>query len=289
MSAVTGLLQTNSLLLMIVVAVFSLLVGSFLNVVIHRLPIMMQRGWRSECAELLNCDDPQATDSETNYNLITPRSRCPSCDHLITAKENIPVVSYLLQRGRCSHCGTGISVQYPIVELVTMLLSVLVAMEFGFGWQLASGLVITWALVALSVIDLKHTLLPDAITLPVLWLGLLASLLPVFVEPGEAIVGAAVGYLSLWSVYWLFKLVTGKEGMGYGDFKLLGLFGAWLGWTAIPSIILMSSVVGAVVGISLIVIRGRDRNLPIPFGPYLAVAGWLTLLWGEQIAALYQP
>ena len=292
MSAVLLVLQGNPVLFIFVVGLFSLFVGSFLNVVIHRLPIMMENGWRQECQEFLGtCSEnkTEETKEAEPYNLMVPRSRCPSCNTLITASQNIPVLSYILLKGKCGNCGTHISAQYPLIELITMVLSMIVAYELGFGWQAVAGVVITWALVALSVIDLKHTLLPDDITLPLLWMGLLASLVPVFVEPQTAIVGAAAGYLSLWSVYWLFKLVTGKEGMGYGDFKLLAMFGAWLGWQSLPTIILLSSVVGAVVGISLIVVRGRDRNIPIPFGPYLAAAGWLAMLYGDSIQKMYLP
>lgn len=292
MSAVLQVLQDNPVLFIIVVGLFSLFVGSFLNVVVHRLPIMMETGWRQECHEFLGTseeDNTKETKDSKPFNLMVPRSRCPSCDTLITASQNIPVLSYALLKGKCGSCGTHISAQYPLIELITMILSMLVAYELGFGWQALAGVIITWALVALSVIDLKHTLLPDDITLPLLWMGLLASLIPVFVEPQTAIVGAAAGYLSLWSVYWLFKLVTGKEGMGYGDFKLLAVFGAWLGWESLPTIILLSSVVGAVVGITMIVVRGRDRNIPIPFGPYLAAAGWLAMLYGDSIQKIYLP
>ena len=274
MSVILDLLQANTVLFLAIVALFSLFVGSFLNVVIHRLPIMMENGWRRECQELLNCTpDTVEQGPLANFNLMVPRSRCPSCDQLITAWQNIPVLSYLMLRGKCGNCGTPISIQYPIIEILTSVLCVLVAMKFGVSIQSLAGIVITWSLITRTVIDFKHTLLPDDITLPVLWLGLIASLLPVFIGPADAIIGAAVGYLALWSIYWLFKIVTGKEGMGYGDFKLLALFGAWFGWTSIPVIVLLSSVVGAVVGISLIVIKGRDRNIPIPFGPYLAACG----------------
>ncbi len=292
MSAVLLVLQSNPVLFVIVVGLFSLFVGSFLNVVIHRLPIMMENGWRQECQEFLGTDSgtkSEDVNSTEPYNLIVPRSRCPSCNTLITAAQNVPVLSYLMLKGKCGNCNAHISVQYPLIELVTMILSMVVAYKLGFGWQSVAGIIITWALVALSTIDLKHTLLPDNITLPLLWMGLLASLVPVFVEPQTAIVGAAAGYLSLWSVYWLFKLVTGKEGMGYGDFKLLAMFGAWLGWESLPTIILLSSVVGALVGVSLIVVRGRDRNIPIPFGPYLAAAGWLAMLYGDSIQKIYLP
>lgn len=287
MSDLIATLQANTLLFIALVAMFSLFVGSFLNVVIHRLPIMMENGWRRECQEFVAQDSGQPapeTEEQAPFNLMVPRSRCPSCDTQITAKQNIPVISYLMLKGKCGNCGAKISVQYPIIEIVTMLLSVMVAVKFDVSWQTFFGILLTWALISLTMIDFKHTLLPDDITLPMLWLGLLISLVPVFVSPSEAIVGAAVGYLSLWSVYHLFKLVTGKEGMGYGDFKLLGLLGAWFGWTSIPMIILLSSVVGAVVGITLIAVRGRDRNIPIPFGPYLAAAGWLAMMYGDRIS-----
>lgn len=287
MSDLIALVQDNTALFIALVAMFSLFVGSFLNVVIHRLPIMMENGWRRECQEFLAQDTAQPapqSDTQAPFNLMVPRSRCPSCGTQISAARNIPVISYLLLKGKCGHCGEKISVQYPIIEAVTMVLSVMVALKFGFGLQTLFGIILTWALICLTMIDFKHTLLPDDITLPMLWLGLLMSLAPVFVTPSEAIVGAAVGYLSLWSVYHLFKLVTGKEGMGYGDFKLLGLLGAWFGWTSIPMIILLSSVVGAVVGITLIAVRGRDRNIPIPFGPYLAAAGWLSMMYGDKIS-----
>ncbi len=285
------LLQANNTLFIALVAMFSLFVGSFLNVVIHRLPIMMENGWKRECRELLQCKPEleSNTDADDSFNLMVPRSRCPSCDQQIKSWQNIPVVSYLLLRGKCGNCNARISVQYPLVEAVTAILSVMVAVKFGVTIQTMAGLLITWSLVALTVIDFKETLLPDDITLPVMWFGLVASLIPVFVSPQEAIVGAAIGYLSLWSVYHLFKNVTGKEGMGYGDFKLMALFGAWFGWQAIPGIILLSSVVGAIVGISLVLALGRDKNIPIPFGPYLAAAGWLTMLYGDTLRSLYFP
>ncbi|MFC1683867.1 prepilin peptidase [Pseudomonadota bacterium] len=277
-------LQQNITIFLTFIGLLGLILGSFLNVVIHRLPIMMEREWKTQCNELLNL--PQE-DSTAPFNLNTPRSRCPGCGHQIRAIENIPVISYLFLRGRCSECGTGISLRYPLVELLTCLLSVSVAWYFGFSWQTAAALSLTWALVALSLIDFDHQLLPDSITLPFLWIGLLLSLFGIFTDPQPAIIGAAVGYLSLWSLYHLFRLLTGKEGMGYGDFKLLALFGAWLGWQALPQIIIISSFVGAIIGIALILFRGRDRNIPIPFGPYLAIAGWISLLWGEQINQSY--
>lgn len=271
------------------ITVLGLLVGSFLNVVIYRLPLMMDRAWRAQCAALLEVSSEPA---QPRFNLIGPNSRCPECGHAITAWENIPVISYLMLRGKCSACGVRISWRYPAVEILTTLLSAAVAWHFGFGWTAAAALLLTWALIALSFIDVDHQLLPDSITLPLLWTGLALSLVTIegntlFANSHDAIVGALAGYLSLWSVYWLFKLCTGKEGMGHGDFKLLALFGAWLGWQAVPVIILLSSLVGAVLGIALILLRGRDKNLPIPFGPYLAIAGWIAMLWGEDIIRAY--
>lgn len=285
-----NLLAQHPPLLIGTVFLFGLLIGSFINVVVYRLPVMMDRDWRRQCLEYLHPDEPVAEGER--FDLITPRSRCPSCGHRIKALENIPVLSYLFLRGTCSACGTRISPRYPIVEFATALLSAVVAWKFvqdggGWGWPLAAALIFTWALIALSLIDFDHKLLPDSITLPLLWLGLLLSLGGVFTDMRSSIIGAAAGYLSLWSVYQLFRLLTGKEGMGFGDFKLLAAIGAWLGWQALPVTILLSSLVGAVVGVTLILIRGRDRNIPIPFGPYIAAAGWLALLWGEDITQAY--
>ena len=245
---------------------------------------MLEREWRAQCHELLDSTPPP---EEELFDLARPASRCPHCGHLIRAWENIPVVSYLLLRGRCSDCGKGISLRYPVIEGVTGLLSLIVAWHFGPGWQLLAALTLTWALIALTMIDYDQQLLPDNIVLPLLWLGLLASLWGLFVTPEEAIIGAAAGYLSLWSIFQLFRLITGKEGMGYGDFKLFALFGAWLGWQSLFQIILLSSLVGALVGVAMILFLGRDRSLPIPFGPYLAAAGWISLMWGESINGLY--
>ncbi|MBZ0072648.1 MAG: A24 family peptidase [Gammaproteobacteria bacterium] len=267
------------------VFLLGLLIGSFINVVAYRLPIMMERDWRRQCQEYLHPDEPMA--DEARFDLLVPRSRCPACKHRIKAWENIPLLSYVFLRGKCSACGTRISLRYPGVELVTALLSAVVAWQLGWGWPLVAALIFTWALIALSLIDFDHKLLPDSITLPLLWLGLLLGLATVFTDSRSSIIGAAAGYLSLWSVYQLFRLVTGKEGMGFGDFKLLAAIGAWLGWQALPVTILLSSLVGAVVGITLILARGRDRNIPIPFGPYIAAAGWLALLWGEDITQAY--
>ena len=284
------LLQTNSAFFVFVVGLLGLVVGSFLNVVIHRLPLMMQTTWRRQCEEFLQPAIPDEQPVEPKhepFNLVVPRSRCPHCGHMISASENIPVISYVLLKGKCSNCGTRISPRYPIIEAVTAILSVIVAWQLGFGWATAAGLLLTWALIALSMIDFDHQLLPDSITLPFLWLGLGIAFFNVFCDLRTSVIGAMAGYLALWSVYWAFKLLTGKEGMGYGDFKLLGMFGAWLGWHDLPVIILLSSLVGAVVGISLIVLRGRDKNIPIPFGPYIATAGWISMLWGKDIIRLY--
>lgn len=269
---------------MIAAGLLGLIVGSFLNVVIYRLPIMMERAWRQQCRELLEAPEME---EEGRFNLVVPRSRCPSCGHLIGALENIPVLSYLLQRGKCKHCGTAISARYPTIELLTALLTAAVVWHFGPTWQGAGAIALTWALVALTFIDLDHHLLPDDITLPFLWFGIGLSFFGVFTNLPSAVVGAMAGYLSLWSIYHLFRLITGKEGMGYGDFKLLAMLGAWMGWQQLPVIILLSSLVGAVVGISMVLFRGHDRNIPIPFGPYLAAAGWLALLWGDDLTGWY--
>lgn len=262
-----------------------LCVGSFLNVVIHRLPKMMEQEWHAQCAELRG---EMASTVAEPLSLAKPRSRCPACGHQITAIENIPLISYLfILRGKCSGCHTRISPRYPIIEAVTGLLSAYVAWHFGPTLQAAGGLVLVWALIALAAIDLDTQLLPDSITLPLLWLGLALNLWGAYVDLPSAVAGAMLGYLALWSVFWLFKLATGKEGMGYGDFKLLAALGAWLGWQMLPAIILLSSVVGAVVGITLIVATRHGRNVPIPFGPYLAAAGGITLFWGESITRSY--
>ncbi|AMO37399.1 prepilin peptidase [Thauera humireducens] len=264
-------------------ALLGLFVGSFLNVVIHRLPRMMERDWHVQAAELRG-EEVQPTE---RFNLATPRSRCPHCGHLIGALENIPVLSYLVLRGRCGHCGARISLRYPIVEAFTALLSGYAAWHFGFGLAAAGALLFIWTMVALAFIDIDTQLLPDDLTLPLLWLGLLFNLGDTFTDLPSAVIGAMAGYLALWSVYWLFKLVTGKEGMGYGDFKLLAAIGAWLGWSLLPLTILLSSLVGAVVGITLIVLARHGRNVPIPFGPYLAAAGIIALFWGETLTSRY--
>jgi leader peptidase (prepilin peptidase) / N-methyltransferase len=277
------LLQSHPYLFPVLAGLVGLVVGSFLNVVIVRLPTMLNRQWRRECEQHLAAAD---TDGRT-FNLIVPGSHCPHCGHRIRALENVPVLSYLWLGGRCSACGARISPRYPLVELLAAGLSALVAWHFGFGVAAVAAIFLTWALIVLTFIDIDHQLLPDVITLPCLWAGLLLSIFVVFTDPRSAIVGAAAGYLALWLVFHLFKLVTGKEGMGYGDFKLFALFGAWLGWQALPLIILLASFVGAIVGLGFILFRGRDRNLPIPFGPFLCAAGWIALLWGDTIMRHY--
>ncbi len=266
------------------VLILGLLVGSFLNVVIYRLPIMMQREWRGDCLEFL--EQPEETETE-KYNLVVPRSRCGKCGHQITALENIPLLSYLFLGGKCSSCKTHISLQYPLVELFTGLISLWIAVHFGLSLQTVFALVLSWSLIAASGIDISHKLLPDNITLPLLWLGILLGYFNVFVDLETSVIGAMAGYLSLWSVYIVFKIITGKEGMGYGDFKLLAMLGAWMGWKMLFVIILTSSLVGAIVGISMIMLKKTERGTQIPFGPYLAAAGWLSLLYGEQLNHFY--
>jgi leader peptidase (prepilin peptidase) / N-methyltransferase len=273
------------IVLVSVCVLVGLCVGSFLNVVIHRLPKMLEQRWRAEAAEFSG----EPAKPHARFNLAVPRSRCPHCGHLITALENIPVVSYLVLRGRCSHCKAPISARYPAIELLTGLLSGLVAWKFGYGLACLAGLLFVWAMVALTFIDLDTFLLPDDITLPLLWLGLLLNCAGVFAPLSSAVIGAVAGYLALWLVYWGFKLATGKEGMGYGDFKLLAAIGAWFGWQALPMVILLSSAVGAVVGITLIVFARHARETPIPFGPYLAAAGLLALFFGEKLQTLLFP
>lgn len=276
-----------------VVFAFALLIGSFLNVVVYRLPIMMEREWREQCAELAGTPPTPAATGE-RFNLVVPRSRCPACGKPIRAWQNIPVLSYILLGGRCAECKKSISVRYPLVEAVTAVLAAIVAWRFGFGAEALMGIVLTLFLVPITLIDFDHQLIPDSIVLPLLWIGLAMSLYhPVpgadvlFVSPREAIIGAIAGYLVLWSFYWLFRLATGKEGMGYGDFKLLAALGAWLGYQYLFTIIIMSAVVGAVLGIALILFRGRDRQVPMPFGPFLAAAGWLSMLYGDELKALF--
>lgn len=261
-----------------------LILGSFLNVVIHRVPLMLERQWHAQCAELRG--EETLTDQEP-LNLLTPGSRCPDCGHRIRAWENIPLLSYLFLRARCNNCKVPIPFRYPLVELLTGVLSAFVAWRFGAGWETLAALALTWALIVLTFIDFDHQLLPDNITLPFLWAGLALSLFNVFIDVQTSLIGAMAGYLSLWLVYHLFRLLTQKEGMGYGDFKLLALLGAWLGWEMLPAIILLSSVVGAILGTLWLSLSNRDGSTPLPFGPYLATAGWLALMWGEDINRLY--
>ncbi|MDO8932120.1 MAG: A24 family peptidase [Rhodocyclaceae bacterium] len=260
-----------------------LMVGSFLNVVIHRLPLMMERDWLAQCAEVRN-EPPPAAEKLT---LATPRSRCPHCGHPISALENIPVLSYLALRGKCRGCGAGIGLRYPLVEALTGALFGFAAWQLGPGTAAMGAMLFLAAMVALTFIDFDTQLLPDDITLPLLWAGLLFNAFGVYTDLNSAVLGAAAGYLILWSIYWVFKLATGKEGMGYGDFKLLAAIGAWLGWTMLPLTILLSSLVGAVVGIALIVLARQGRNVPIPFGPYLAAAGVIALFWGPHLNRIY--
>jgi leader peptidase (prepilin peptidase)/N-methyltransferase len=261
-----------------------LLVGSFLNVVIYRLPQMMESRWRRDCCELLELDQEK---QEQPLNLATPNSHCPQCKAAIRPWQNIPVFSYLLLGGKCSVCAQPISLRYPLLELTTGLMTLALTWYFPFSPALLGAVIFTWSLIALTMIDIDHQLLPDDLTLPLLWLGLLFNLNATYVSLPEAVIGAMGGYLILWGVYQVFKLLTGKEGMGYGDFKLLAALGAWMGWQALPLIILLSSLVGAIIGIALMVIKRRGKDIPIPFGPYLAMAGWIALLWGDEIMTRY--
>lgn len=263
--------------------VFGLIMGSFLNVVIHRLPKMMERDWQAQCAEMRGEPLPETK----AFNLMGPGSRCPGCEHPITALENIPVLSYLALRGRCSACKTRISLRYPMVELLAGIAAFYCANRYGFGLGAFAATCFVWALIAASFIDFDTQLLPDSITLPLLWAGLLVALSGTFIDLRSAVIGSAGGYLALWSVYWLFKLATGKEGMGFGDFKLLAAIGAWTGWQMLLLVVLFSSFIGALVGIGLIVLARRGRNIPIPFGPYLAAAGLVALFWGAPIQRYY--
>jgi len=281
------------LALLVLTAVVGLVAGSFLNVVAYRLPIMMELSWRAQAAELDTHAVPVPEHAKTaRFDLAWPPSTCPHCGRRIAAIENVPVLSFLVLRGRCAGCGARISVRYPLVETVAAALGVAVAYQFGPSWQTVAALAFTWSLLALTLIDLDHKLLPDSITLPLLWAGLVIAAVPIggqplFTDLRSSVIGAVAGYLALWVVYQLFKLITGKEGMGYGDFKLLAAIGAWLGWQKLPLVILASAAVGSLVGVTLIVAGGRSRHVPIPFGPYLAAAGWIALLWGEPLIRLY--
>jgi len=278
-----NLLQEQPGIFIAVSVVFGLMVGSFLNVVIYRLPLMMQKEWERNCQEL------QGHEVETgeNYNLVVPRSACPKCKHQITAMENIPVLSFLFLGGKCSACKTRIPFRYPLIELLSGVLTGVISWQFGFSMTALAAWIFTFALIALTFIDFDTQLLPDSITLPLLWLGLLFNMNAGFTDLQSAVAGAMAGYLILWSIYWLFKLVTGKEGMGYGDFKLLAAIGAWFGWQLLPAVILLSSLAGSIIGVGLIVLARRGRNVPMPFGPYLALGGICALFWGPQISQFY--
>ncbi|GLS27937.1 prepilin peptidase [Marinibactrum halimedae] len=280
---------SQPLVLVPAVFILGLLIGSFLNVVIYRLPKMMEDEWRDQCCDLLEQPKPEKNE---RFDLLFPASTCPECGHKIRPWENIPVISYLFLKGACSKCKTKISIRYPLVELATGVLSGFAALYFGFTPQLLAVLILTWTLISLTMIDVDHQLLPDSMTLPLMWLGLLLNSgaffgVGLFTDLHSSLYGAMAGYLSLWSVYWLFKLITKKEGMGFGDFKLLAALGAWMGWQYLVLIILLSSAVGAILGIGAILLQGRDKAKPIPFGPYLAIAGWIALLWGEEIITRY--
>lgn len=278
-------MASHVLAFVVVAGMLGLVVGSFLNVVIHRLPRMMERDWLRQAREILEPDTAQP--EPPAYNLVLPHSHCPHCQTEIKPWQNLPLISYALLRGRCGNCRGPISPRYPLVELLTAVLSAVVAWQYGFGWPAAGMLLLTWALVSLSLIDADTQLLPDSIVLPMLWLGLIANSFGLFTDMHSALWGAVFGYLSLWSVYWLFKLITGKEGMGYGDFKLLAMLGAWGGWQVLPLTILLSSLVGAILGIIILKTRGDASSTPLPFGPYLAIAGWIAIIWGEWITGTY--
>lgn len=279
-----SLLQQSPVLLTAVGFILGIMVGSFLNVVIYRLPLMMQRDWSRDCREYLQLPAEEVPEP---INLLWPGSHCPVCKAEVKPHQNIPLLSYMILGGKCAHCASPISIRYPAIEALSGIASALVAWHFGMSPAMGFALLLTWALIALSFIDIDHQLLPDSITLPMLWLGLLLSLFSLFADSQSAIIGALAGYLSLWMVYQIFKFLTGKEGMGYGDFKLLALLGAWLGWQYLPMIILLSSLVGACIGTTMVILRKQDASRPIPYGPYLASAGWIAMIWGEQINRLY--
>ena len=267
---------------------FGLMIGSFLNVVIHRLPKMLELQWRQDCAAINENNNGSTNEIFINsYNLAFPASHCPYCNHTLSVYENIPLISFIMQRGRCRWCHIPISWRYPLIEAITGISAAFLICHFGMTTQALAAFCFTAILITASAIDLEHQLLPDLLTLPLLWLGLILSLWRIFIEPSTAIIGAVLGYLSLWIIYWGFKLLTGKEGMGYGDFKLLAALGAWLGWQSLPLVVLLSSFVGSIIGILLIIIYGHNRNHPIPFGPLLAAAGWITLIWRENLFNIY--
>jgi len=277
------LFKNNPALLISAVFLFSLCVGSFLNVVIHRLPIIMNRDWREQSIAYLELEDQFNDEDKSVYNLSKPESHCPNCQHKIRWFENLPVISYLFLKGKCSNCKNKISIRYPTIELATALISVLIAKHFGWSPQLLPALILTWGMIAMVGIDFDHQLLPDSLTLPLLWLGLLVNTQSIFVDPVTAIIGAVCGYLSLWTIYWVFKLLTGKEGMGHGDFKMLAMVGAWLGWQVLPITMLLAAGVGLLVMIPQMLFLGRDRTKAFAFGPFIGIAGWIMLIWGEKI------
>jgi leader peptidase (prepilin peptidase)/N-methyltransferase len=283
--SVIQLFQTQPVFFVITMALLGMCVGSFLNVVIYRLPKMMQQDWQEQCCELLDIKNEKG--EEQQVNLIFPGSSCPACQHKITPLENIPVISYLFLKGRCKSCNVKISPQYPLIEILTGLTTAYITWHFGFSLQTLFAVLLTWALICLSVIDLEHSLLPDDITLPFMWLGLACNIFGVFTDITSSLIGAMLGYSILWFIFMSFKVITGKEGMGYGDFKLLALLGAWLGWQSLPLIILLSSITASIIGIAMIIFKGKDKAAAFPFGPYLAIAGWITLLWGEEIIGTY--
>ncbi|MFT5425834.1 MAG: leader peptidase (prepilin peptidase)/N-methyltransferase [Gammaproteobacteria bacterium] len=278
-------LQTQPLFFIFMMTMLGMCIGSFLNVVIYRLPKMMQQDWHEQCCELLDIKNQKR---EQQTNLIFPRSSCPACQHKISTLENIPVISYLFLKGRCRSCNIKISLQYPLIEIFTGLTTAYIAWHFGFSLQALFAALLTWALISLSMIDLEHSLLPDDITLPFMWLGLACSIFGVFTDITSSLIGAMLGYSILWLIFMSFKVITGKEGMGYGDFKLLALLGAWLGWQSLPLIILLSSITATIIGIAMILFKGRDKAAAFPFGPYLAISGWITLFWGEELIGTYQ-
>ena len=292
--AIFDLLSASPVLMVTICVALGLMVGSFLNVVVYRLPIMLQRDWQAQCCEYLEIENttPDSNDSSAKFkifNLLKPDSHCPQCNYKIKAWENIPVLSYIFLRGKCSNCKQKISLRYPSVEFINGVLSGLVATTYGATWLTLALLILTWSLVALALIDFDHQLLPDNITLPLLWLGLLANAIDLGfgVSVRDAVIGAIAGYLVLWGFFWVFKLATGKDGMGYGDFKLLAALGAWMGWQSLLPIVILSSLVGAVLGLGMILFMGRDKSIPMSFGPYLAGAGFIMLIWGSQLTSFY--
>ncbi|MBL1141638.1 MAG: prepilin peptidase [Proteobacteria bacterium] len=289
MSAIVELFNSSLVFYLGTIFILGLLVGSFLNVVIFRLPIMMERDWKEQCCELLELEAPEDNNDRKSLNLVTPRSRCPACNHQLKAIENIPVISYLFLKGKCSKCKNKISIRYPLIELVSAITVTVVAYNFGVSLQALFAICLTWALIALTMIDFDHQLLPDDITLPFLWLGIILNLdkFSIFTDLKSSVLGAIFGYGILWFVYITFKLITGKEGMGHGDFKLLAVLGAWFGYQFLPLIIIMSSLVGALIGITLMIFKSHNRSTAIPFGPYLAIAGWVSMLWGSDIMSAY--